>query len=88
MLFDFIFGWKWKIRRLRRRWDRLREKSLKKNEPFRSKILEELDKVEQSLRTLEEEKLTRRDRAMLVREVEIDLAGIKASIKEGEAEEE
>ena len=55
MVLGFIFGWKWKIRRLRKRWDRLRERSLKKDEPLRGKLLQDLDTIEQDLRTLEEQ---------------------------------
>jgi DNA-binding transcriptional MerR regulator len=74
----FIFGWPRKIRKLRKRWDRLREKSLKKKGLVKKTALEKLDMIEQKLRTLEEQKITRLDRSRLSREIEIDLAEIKA----------
>jgi DNA-binding transcriptional MerR regulator len=78
MMLGFIFGWPRKIRKLRKRWDRLREKSLKKKGIVRKTALEKLDMIEQKLRTLEEQKITRLDRSRLSREIEIDLAEIKA----------
>lgn len=80
-MLGFIFGWPRKIRKLRKRWDRLREKSLKKKGIVKKAALEKLDMVEQKLRTLEEQKITRLDRSRLTREVEIDLAEIKAMLQ-------
>ena len=77
-MLGFIFGWPRKIRKLRKRWDRLREKSLKKKGIVKKTALEKLDMIEQKLRTLEEQKITRLDRSRLSREIEIDLAEIKA----------
>ncbi len=77
-MLGFIFGWPRKIRKLRKRWDRLREKSLKKKGLVKKTALEKLDMIEQKLRTLEEQKITRLDRSRLAREIEIDLAEIKA----------
>jgi hypothetical protein len=80
IMLGFIFGWPRKIRKLRKRWDRLREKSLKKKGVVRKTALEKMDMIEQKLRTLEEQKITRLDRSRLSREVEIDLAEIKAML--------
>jgi ribosome-binding ATPase YchF (GTP1/OBG family) len=80
-ILNFIFGWGWKIRRLRKRWDRLREKSLKKEEPLRSGLLKKLDAIENNLRTLEEQKMNRILRARISKGVEIDLSEIKALLK-------
>jgi DNA-binding transcriptional MerR regulator len=77
-MLGFIFGWPRRIRKLRKRWDRLREKSLKKKGVVKKTALEKLDMIEQKLRTLEEQKITRLDRSRLAKEVEIDLAEIKA----------
>lgn len=77
-----LFGWGWKIRRLRRRWDRLREKALKKSEPARAEILQKLDVIENKIRTLEEQQPGIVLRARLAKEVEIDLAEIDALLKE------
>lgn len=78
IMLGFIFGWPRRIRKLRKRWDRLREKSLKKKGVVKKTALEKLDMIEQKLRTLEEQKITRLDRSRLAKEVEIDLAEIKA----------
>jgi hypothetical protein len=80
-MLEFLFGWGRKIRKLRKRWDRLREKSLKKDEPLKSTLLTRLDQIEQNLRMLEERRLTRIERARLAKEIEIDLAGIKELTK-------
>ncbi len=81
MMLGFLFGWPRKIRKLRKRWDRLREKSLKKRGLVKKTALEKLDMTEQKLRTLEEQKITRLDRSRLAREVELDLTEIKAMLQ-------
>jgi hypothetical protein len=81
-----ILGWGYRIRKLRKRWDRLREKSLKKEASLRATLLPREDQVEQNLRILEERRLNRRERARLAKEVEIDLAEIK-SMLDGKPEE-
>ncbi|MEM5812126.1 MAG: hypothetical protein QXN71_01325 [Candidatus Aenigmatarchaeota archaeon] len=80
-MFGLLFGWPRKIRKLRKRWDRLREKALKKKGLVKKTALEKLDMTEQKLRTLEEQKITRLDRSRLAREVELDLAEIKAMLQ-------
>ncbi len=72
-----IFGWGWKIRKLRKRWDRLREKTLKKEPSLRKQLFPKEDHIEEKLKTLEERKLVRSERARLAKEIEIDLAEIK-----------
>ena len=74
----FIFGHGRKIRKLRKRWDRLREKTLKKDSALRAQLLPKEDQIEQNLRILEERRMNRGERARLSKEVEIDLAEIKA----------
>ena len=81
MILGFLLGWKRKIRRLRKKWDRLREKALTKDEPLRGVALEKLDSIENELKTLEEKKLSRIDRARISKEVEITLSEIKALLK-------
>lgn len=76
-----IFGFGRKVRKLRKRWDRLREKALKKKQPLRGDILAKLDMIEQNLRVLEERKVSRVERSRLSKEIEIDLEGIKAMVK-------
>ncbi|MBU0530635.1 MAG: hypothetical protein KKC05_03085 [Nanoarchaeota archaeon] len=82
-LFRILFGWNWKIRRLRKKWDRIREKSLKEEGPFKIQLLEKLDLTENNLRTLEERPLVRHEKARLCKEVELDLVEIDALRKEG-----
>ena len=76
MVFGFVFGWDWKVRHLRKNWDRKREKTLKKKNPIRKMALEKLDTIENSLRLLEERKLSRMDRSRMYKEVEIGLAEV------------
>jgi len=85
-MLGFLFGWPRKIRKLRKRWDRLREKSLKKHGIVKKTALEKLDMTEQKLRMLEEQKITRLDRSRLAKEVEIDLAEIKAVVQSKQEE--
>ncbi len=86
-MFEFIFGWDRKIRKLRKRWDRLREKTLKKKGPLKSAMLARLDQVENNLRVLEERKsITRVERSRIAKEIEIDLEGLKELVKTKEDE--
>lgn len=85
-MFAFLFGWKRKIRKLRKRWDRLREKALKKKQPLKGDILTKMDVIEQNIRILEERRVNRVERSRLAREIEIDLEGIKAMLEMEEDE--
>lgn len=85
-MLGFIFGWEHKIRGLRKKWDRMRERALKKHDPIKSDILSKLDMVENSIRTLEEQKLNRVVRARMVKETEIGLAEIEALLKSSKNE--
>ena len=76
-----IFGWGWKVRRLRKRWDRLREKALKKDEAIRKPALEKLDSIQTSLVMLEEKPIGMMERARLKKEVEIGLEEVKEMLK-------
>lgn len=80
--FSSLFGWNGKVRRLRKRWDRLREKSLRKDASVRATVLPKEDQVEQNIRVLEERRLPHGERARVAKEVEIDLAEIKAILDE------
>jgi hypothetical protein len=82
----WIFGWDWKIRKLRKKWDDIREGSLKKKGRLRRTLLEKLDRTEERLRMLEERKMSRWDRARFCKEIEIDLEEVK-SLKDIKAEE-
>ena len=80
-MFGTFFGWERKIRKLRKKWDRLREKALGADESIRTTVLTRLDQVENNLRTLEEQNLSRMDRARISKDVEISLAEIAEIIK-------
>ena len=82
--FGLFMGWNWKVQRTRRRWDRLREHSLNKKGEFRMKLLDELDKIEDRLKILEEEKLSRRDGTRMLRKVEMELKNVKDLLENGE----
>jgi len=78
---EIILGWEWKIRRLRRRWDRLREKSLKKKEPLKTQLLQRLDLIEGNISTLEEQKLGFLTRKRIEDDVNMQLKSVKTLIK-------
>lgn len=81
-----FFGFGRRVRKLRKKWDRLREKALKKKQPLKGDILTKMDQIEQNLRILEERKVNRVERSRLAKEIEIDLEGIKAMVKMKEEE--
>ena len=81
-----FFGFGRKVRKLRKRWDRLREKALKKKQPLKGDILTKMDVIEQNLRVIEERKVNRVERSRIAKEIEIDLEGIKAMVKMKEEE--
>lgn len=78
---EIILGWEWKIRRLRRRWDRLREKSLKKKEPLKTQLFQRLDLIEGNISTLEEQKLGFLTRKRIADDVNMQLKSVKTLIK-------
>lgn len=80
-LFGAFFGWRHRIRKLRKRWDRLREKSLWKSGPLKKLLLEKLDLAETNLKVLEERQISRIERAKLARDIEIALAEVDALLK-------
>jgi hypothetical protein len=84
-LIGIVMGWNWKVQRTRRRWDRLREHALEKKGDLRKRLLRELDLLEDNLKTLEEQKLSRRDGTRILREVEMELANISDLLENGEA---
>jgi hypothetical protein len=84
-LLGMVMGWNWKVQRTRRRWDRLREHALEKQGQVRKTALMQLDHCEDNLRTLAEEKLSRRDRIRMIRKVEMDMENVKDLLEKGEA---
>ena len=84
-ILGMILGWKWKVQRTRRRWDRLREHALEKEGRVRREALRELDLTEEKLRMIEEQSMTRRDRTRIMREVKMELANIADLLEKGEA---
>ena len=77
----FPFGFDWKLKNLRKKWCKLRLKALKMEKEERKTFFDMLDDVEQELRTLEEEELTRADRARILERVENGLKEIEEIIK-------
>jgi len=76
-----------KLQDTRRKWDRLREKVIRKDYPSRVAILERLDRVEQDIKTLEEKdnnELNIWAKRKMLGEVEIEIDKIKEMIKEEE----
>jgi hypothetical protein len=70
-----------RITKIRIKWDRLREKVLKKSPPSKERFLERLDKVEQDLRTLEEkESLNKWARKKMANEIELEIEKIRDEV--------
>ena len=80
-MLEFILGWDWKIRRLRRKWDRLREKTLKLQSPSRTEILKHLDSIEKNLNVLEEQNINIVAKKSLISNVSRELDKIKQQIE-------
>ena len=83
-LLGMVMGWNWKVQRTRRRWDRLREHTLEKKGVVREKALKDLDEIEDKLRMLEEEDLSRRDRTKILREINMGMANVQDLLEQGE----
>lgn len=84
-ILGMFLGWNWKLQRTRRRWDRLREHALEKDGRVRHDALKQLDETEDKLKILEEEKLSRRDRIKMLREIEMEIANVMDLIEKGES---
>jgi hypothetical protein len=84
-ILGIFLGWNWKVQRTRRRWDRLREHALEEKGRVRSEALRELDIVEDKLKMIEEQSLTRRDRIRIMREVRMEMKNIADLLEQGEA---
>lgn len=89
-MFDWLIlripGWNRKVRKLRKKWDRARERSLTKKNPLKRMVLQKLDLAENQLRMLEEQPINRVQRKMFAREIEIILAEVGILLK-GEAKD-
>ena len=84
-ILGMFLGWNWRLQRTRRRWDRVREHALEKEGRVRHDALKQLDDTEDKLKILEEEKLSRRDRIKMLREIKMEIANIADLIEKGEA---
>ena len=82
MNLPFFTGWEGRIRKLRKKWDRTREKVLKRKSAEKQQLLEKLDQIENNLRLLEEKDLSRTDRIKVRKEVEIDLEELIDTLNE------
>jgi len=76
-----MFGWERRVRKLRKRWDRLREKADRKHGPLRTRALQRLDAINSSITTMEETQLSRIDRARMAKDAEISLEEVKELLK-------
>ena len=85
MVFDWIIlripGWSRKVRKLRKEWDRAREKALTKDNPLKRLILQKLDDVETQLKMIEEQRMGRRDRGRFAKKIELALAEVNVLLK-------
>jgi len=81
MVLGFLFGWGRKIRKLRKKWDRCREKALKKEGLQRRELLKRLDDIENQLRILEEQEVGRAARARFCKEIEVNIAEVNELLK-------
>ena len=86
MDFFGLFSWERKVRKIRKRWDRLREKTLKEKGALKAAALQKLDSINSSITMIEERNLSRVDRARLRKEIEISLEEAKAMLKYKEFE--
>jgi len=78
--FNLVFGFNWKIRGLRKKWCKYRLKALKLQGSSKSRILNQLDSVEQELRTLEGQDLRRPDRNRITASVEHGLKNVYSEL--------
>ena len=75
----FVFGWKGKIYKLRRKYDRIREKAdLLDNQQQKMDVLRILDQIENTLIMLEERRIGRFERKRLASSVKSSLEKAKA----------
>ncbi len=81
------FGFDRKVRGLRKKWCKLRMKSLKQSKENKGRLLEMLDNVENDLRSLEEQKLGRGDRGRIAEQVENGLKEVEEVLKGKDKEE-
>jgi repressor of nif and glnA expression len=82
-----FFGFTWRLKRLRNRWNKLRKKALGQEKNKKGKLLNMLDDVENDLRVLEEQELTRKDRNKIIKKVEDGLKEVEIVLKSKEIEE-
>lgn len=83
-LIDFLLGRK-KVYRLRKSYDRAREKADKLERRARLPVLRVLDQVEPTLVMLEEQKISRFERARMTRYVEAGVREAKKMMEEESA---
>ncbi len=84
MFLSSIFGPKRRVRKIRKKWDRQREKALKLKGSLRTEVLKKLDQIELNVRSLEEQSIGRIDSARIMKEAEIDLEETNAIMKSRE----
>ncbi len=77
---DLFFGFNGRVRGLRKKWCRYRLRALRMEGSSKSRILNQLDSVEQELRTLEGQDLRRLDRNRIAASVEHGLKNVYAEL--------
>ncbi|MFH1631112.1 MAG: hypothetical protein ABIA21_02725 [Candidatus Aenigmatarchaeota archaeon] len=79
----FSFGWRRQIFKLRKSYDRVREKADKTSDKYRRlTVLRILDQVEPTLVMLEEQRISRFDRPRLVNSVKMNVEQGKMILKQ------
>jgi len=79
----FGFGFRWKVYKLRRKYDRIREKADRSKSPEkRNAALAALDSIETTLIMLEEQKVSRIDRGRYITSVRMGIEKAKSILEE------
>jgi len=79
----FGFGFRWKVYRLRKKYDRIREKADRcENPEKRNAALAELDNIENTLIMLEEQNVSRLDRGRFITSVRMGIEKAKSILEE------
>ncbi|MBU0898342.1 MAG: hypothetical protein KKB03_02130 [Nanoarchaeota archaeon] len=85
MVFDWLIlrvpGWNRRVRKIRRDWDRAREETLKKKGELRKILLKKLDLIEENIKLIEEQPLSRLNKRKIARGIEIDMEEIKTILE-------
>lgn len=83
-IFGWVFGWgKWRVYRLRKKWDRLREWADRlEDQEKKRQVIQLLDRAEPTISQLEEQQLTWTDRGRLTSQVAGQLEEVRALLRQ------